>query len=250
MSEKILASVGGANGLTVTEAEVQALLQSLGPRGERYASPEGQRALIEELVAQKLFLLDARKQLLEAQPEFRARLQQVKDQLLTEYAIKKTIERADVKEEEVRAFYDENVDKFTQPEQINASHILVESEEEALRIAEEIAGGKTFEAAAAEYSSCPSKDAGGNLGEFGRGQMVPEFEEAAFALEIGTVSAPVKTQFGYHLIRVNAKTEPKPISYNEARQSIYERLIAERQQAAYRSRVSQLKIVYPVDMMI
>ncbi len=247
MSEKILASVGGLN---VTEADVAALMQSLGPRGERYASPEGQRALVEELVAQKLFLLDARKNLLEAQPEFRARLQQVKDQLLTEYAIKKVIERADVKEEEVRAFYDENLDKFTQGEQINASHILVETEEEALRIAEEIAGGKTFEEAAKAYSSCPSKDAGGNLGEFGRGQMVPEFEEAAFALEVGTVSAPVKTQFGYHLIRVNAKTEAKPISYNEARQSIYERLTAEKQQAAYRSRVAQLKIAYPVDMMI
>ena len=89
MSEKILASVGGLN---VTEADVAALMQSLGPRGERYASPEGQRALVEELVAQKLFLLDARKNLLEAQPEFRARLQQVKDQLLTEYAIKKAIE--------------------------------------------------------------------------------------------------------------------------------------------------------------
>ena len=247
MSEKILASVGGLN---VTEADVAALMQSLGPRGERYASPEGQRALVEELVAQKLFLLDARKNLLEAQPEFRARLQQVKDQLLTEYAIKKVIERADVKEEEVRAFYDENLDKFTQGEMVNASHILVETEEEALRIAEEIAGGKTFEEAAKAYSSCPSKDAGGNLGEFGRGQMVPEFEEAAFALEVGTVSAPVKTQFGYHLIRVNAKTEAKPISYNEARQSIYERLVAEKQQAAYRSRVAQLKIAYPVDMMI
>ena len=247
MSEKILASVGGLN---VTEADVAALMQSLGPRAERYASPEGQRALVEELVAQKLFLLDARKNLLEAQPEFRARLQQVKDQLLTEYAIKKAIERADVKEEEVRAFYDENLDKFTQGEQINASHILVETEEEALRIADEIKGGKTFEEAAKAYSSCPSKDAGGNLGEFGRGQMVPEFEEAAFALEVGTVSAPVKTQFGYHLIRVNAKTEAKPISYNEARQSIYERLTAEKQQAAYRSRVAQLKIAYPVDMMI
>ena len=77
--------------------------------------------------------------------------------------------------------------------------------------------------------------------------MVPEFEEAAFALEVGTVSAPVKTQFGYHLIRVNAKTEAKPISYNEARQSIYERLVAEKQQAAYRSRVNQLKIMFPVE---
>ena len=154
-----------------------------------------------------------------------------------------------VKEEEARAFYDENLDKFTQGETVNASHILVESEEKAREIAAEIAAGTTFEEAAAKYSSCPSKDAGGQLGEFGRGQMVPEFEEAAFALEVGVVSEPVATQFGYHLIRVNAKGEPKAIPYSEARDSIYERLTAERQQAAYRSRVTQLKIMFPVDMM-
>ena len=103
MNEKILASVGG---LQVTEADVAAMMQALGPRGERYASPEGKRALVEELVAQKLFLLDARKNLLEAEPAFQARLKQAKEQLLTEYAIRKAVDKADVKEEEARAFYD------------------------------------------------------------------------------------------------------------------------------------------------
>ena len=117
-------------------------------------------------------------------------------------------------------------------------------------IAEAIrAGSVTFEEAAKEHSSCPSKEAGGNLGEFGRGQMVPEFEEAAFSLTVGEVSDPVKTQFGYHLIRVNAKNEAKPISYNEARESIYRKLMSDKQQAAYRSRVNQLKIMFPVDML-
>ena len=244
MNEKILASVGG---LQVTEADVAAMMQALGPRAERYATPEGKRALVEELVAQKLFLLDARKNLLEAEPAFQARLKQAKDQLLTEYAIRKAVDRADVKEEEVRAFYDENLDKFTQGETVNASHILVDSEEKANEVIAAINGGKTFEEAAAEYSSCPSKDAGGNLGEFGRGQMVPEFEEAAFSLEVGVISAPVQTQFGYHVIRVNAKNEAKPISYNEARESIYQKLTADKQQAAYRSRVNQLKIMFPVE---
>ena len=94
MNEKILASVGG---LQVTEADVAAMMQALGPRGERYASPEGKRALVEELVAQKLFLLDARKNLLEAEPAFQARLKQAKEQLLTEYAIRKAVDKADVK---------------------------------------------------------------------------------------------------------------------------------------------------------
>ena len=248
MNEKILARVGT---LTVTEADLAAMMQALGPRGEQYNTPEGRRALTEELVAQKLFLLDAQKNLLEAEKAFQEQLKRAKEQLLTEYAIRKTIERADVKEEEIQAFYNENLDKFTQGETVNASHILVETEEEAAKIAADIkAGTLTFEEAAAKYSSCPSKDAGGNLGEFGRGQMVPEFEEAAFALEVGVVSDPVKTQFGYHIIRVNAKNEPKPIAFNEARESIWQKLVADKREAAYRSRVNQLKIMFPVDMML
>ena len=247
MNEKILAKVGA---YTVTEADLAAMMQALGPRGEQYNTPEGRRALIEELVAQKLFLLDAQKNLLEAEKSFQEQMKRAKEQLLTEYAIRKTIERAEVKEEEVRAFYDENLDKFTQGETVNASHILVESEEEAAKISADIkAGTITFEEAAAKYSSCPSKEAGGNLGEFGRGQMVPEFEEAAFALEVGVVSDPVKTQFGYHIIRTNAKGEAKPIAYSEARESVYRKLLADKQQAAYRSRVNQLKIMFPVDLL-
>ena len=244
MNEKILARVGT---LTVTEGDLVAMMQALGPRAEQYDTPEGRRMLLEELVSQKLFLLDAQKNLLEAERAFQEQLKRMKEQLLTEYAIRKTVERADVKEEEVRAFYDGNLDKFSKGETVNASHILVETEEEAARIAGEIAGGMTFEEAAAKYSSCPSKEAGGNLGEFGRGQMVPEFEEAAFAAEVGVVTAPVKTQFGYHLIRVNAKGEPQPVSYNEARESIYRKLVSDKREAAYRSRVNQLKIMFPVD---
>ncbi len=247
MNEKILAKVGTQ---VVTEADLAAMLQALGPRGAQYQSPEGQRALVEELVNQKLFLLDAQKNLLEAEAEFQAQLKRAKESLLTEYAIRKAIAKADVKEEEIRAFYDENKDNFTQGETVNASHILVEDEETAKAVAAEITAGKTFEEAAKEHSSCPSKEAGGNLGEFGRGQMVPEFEEAAFALEIGVISEPVKTQFGYHIIRVNAKNEPKPVSFAEARDSIRQKLIADKREAAYRSRVNQLKIMFPVDMML
>ena len=247
MNEKILASVGG---YAITEADLAAMMQALGPRAERYNTPEGRRALVEELVSQKLFLLEAQKNLFEAEAAFQAQLKRAKESLLTEYAIRKTIDRVSVKEEETRAFYDENLDKFTQGETVNASHILVETEEEAAKIAADIkAGALTFEEAAAQYSTCPSKEAGGNLGEFGRGQMVPEFEEAAFSLEVGVVSDPVKTQFGYHIIRTNARGDAKPIAFAEAKESIYRKLMADKQQAAYRSRVNQLKIMFPVDMM-
>ncbi|NBR61978.1 MAG: peptidylprolyl isomerase [Actinobacteria bacterium] len=83
---------------------------------------------------------------------------------------------------------------------ITASHILVDSEETATQLMEQVTTGENFAKLAQEYSKCPSGKVGGNLGQFNRGQMVKEFEDAAFALEPGSVTGPIRTQFGYHLI--------------------------------------------------
>ena len=85
--------------------------------------------------------------------------------------------------------------------QITASHILVETEHEAQDLVKLLSEGKSFESLAKEYSKCPSGKEGGALGTFGKGQMVKEFETAAFSLKDGEVSGPVRTQFGYHLIK-------------------------------------------------
>ncbi|MBI5228449.1 peptidylprolyl isomerase [Candidatus Micrarchaeota archaeon] len=88
---------------------------------------------------------------------------------------------------------------------VRASHILVENEQLAKKIKGEIQSGADFAKMAKKYSICPSKAQGGDLGDFGKGQMVKEFEDAAFSLPIGIVSNPVKTEFGYHLIMVTKK---------------------------------------------
>lgn len=89
--------------------------------------------------------------------------------------------------------------------EVKASHILVETEEEAINLKEEILSGTPFEDVAAEHSLCPSRANGGDLGFFGRGQMVGEFEKAAFELKVGEISDPVRTNFGWHLILVTDK---------------------------------------------
>jgi peptidyl-prolyl cis-trans isomerase C len=90
-------------------------------------------------------------------------------------------------------------------DKVNASHILVDQEHEAKDILKKLDEGVAFEELARDFSNCPSgKQAGGNLGDFGRGMMVPEFETAAFDLEVGAVSEPVRTQFGYHIIKRNS----------------------------------------------
>lgn len=88
---------------------------------------------------------------------------------------------------------------------VRASHILVPTEDKANWIYKELQNGKDFANLAKDYSDCPSKERGGDLGFFGKGQMVKEFEDAAFSMKEGDVSKPVKTQFGYHLIKVTGK---------------------------------------------
>lgn len=89
--------------------------------------------------------------------------------------------------------------------QVRASHILVQTEDKAKWICGEIDKGKDFGTLAKEYSSCPSRQNGGDLGFFGKGQMVKEFEDAAFSLKDGQVSKPIKTQFGWHVIKVTGR---------------------------------------------
>lgn len=247
--EKILATV---NGTPITEAEVNEFLAGLGQRGAAYNSPEGKKAILNQIIGDRLLLTDAKRNLLEAEPEFKAQLARMKDRLLTGYALEKVISAVKVSDKEAQDYYEANTDKFMMGESVNASHILVDTEEKALAILDEINfGTKSFEDAAKEYSSCPSGKEGGSLGDFGRGQMVPEFDNAVFEMEVGEVTkTPVKTQFGFHLIKLNAKNEAKVAPFAEISGEIKEGLLAEKRRQAYESKINQLKILYPVDMML
>jgi len=231
----------------ITQADVTEALIAMGPAGQQYNNPQGMAVILDQLIEQALFLTDARKNMLEYDPLFKQQLAKVKDDLLVQFAISRAIEKATVTDAEIKKFYDENPDQFAGQETVTASHILVDSEEQANAIRKEIEEGMiSFEDAARKYSSCPSAPQGGSLGEFGRGQMVPEFDQAVFAMEPGAISEPVKTQFGWHLIRLDGKGTSKPLSLNEAKDAIREHLLNEKRRAAYQSKVNQMKIMYPV----
>ncbi len=246
MENKILATV---NGSPIYETEVDEFLEGLGQRGAAYNNPQGREIILEQIINSRLFLIDAQKNLLEADPAFTAQLRKLKAQLLTNFAVEKHLSTVKVTDEEVEAFYNEHPEAFMQGETVNASHILVATEEEALAIYAKISSGElTFEDAAMQYSSCPSKENGGSLGDFGQGQMVAEFDQAVFAMEVGAITAtPVKTQFGYHLIRLNGKNPAQTVALDDIREALKGKLLEEKQQQAYESRVGQLKIVYPVE---
>lgn len=135
--------------------------------------------------------------------------------------------------------------QFVKGATVSAKHILTDSEEKCAAILETIVNGeKTFEEAARESSTCPSGAQGGDLGEFGKGQMVKEFEDAAFNAEPGHVVGPVKTQFGYHLIKVEKKNEAKEAGFDEVKDPIRTELLKRKQDQAYLAKVKELKEKY------
>ena len=245
--DKILAKVGT---LTVTEQEVNDFLMELGARGQGYNTPDGRRAILEQIISSKLLLIDARHNLLETEPEFKAELAKLRENLLINYAGNKVLSSVKVTDEEVKKYYEDNIDRFQQGATVNADHILVDSEEKALEILAKIEGGEmTFADAAKQYSSCPSGQRGGNLGDFGRGQMVPEFDTAVFELEVDEITkTPVKTQFGYHLIKLNSKSESSVMPFDQIAPQLTDMVLGEKRREAYEKKINQLKILYPVEI--
>ena len=243
---KIVAKVGT---ITITDDEVTEYLMGLGQRGQSYNNPEGRKAILERIIAGKLMLLDAKRNLLEVEPAFKAQLARLKDELLANYATEKLIAEVKVSDKDCRDYYEANKEQFVAEEKVEASHILVKDEELANKLLSDIKDGKiSFEDCAKENSTCPSGKGGGALGAFGRGQMVPEFEEAAFAMNPGDVSeTPVKTQFGYHIIKVTSKIGNETIPYESIADEIMAALKNEKSRKAYESKINQLKILYPVD---
>jgi len=168
-----------------------------------------------------------------------------KDILINNFIEKRFAAPAAVTEQEVRKFYDDNLDKhFKTPESARASHILIgiddetstedrmKASEKAEAIWKQLKAGGDFEAIAKAESTCPSSAQGGDLGTFSRGQMVPPFEKAAFALMPGEISEVVETDFGYHIIKLIEKQEASTQSFNSQKERIREFLRGEKVQTA------------------
>ncbi|RKX45498.1 MAG: hypothetical protein DRP64_04625 [Verrucomicrobia bacterium] len=186
----------------------------------------------------------------------------VKEQLATrKFLESKTEGIADATEAEAKEFYDSNPDRFKKPEGVTASHILIKFDEtdtdetkaekkaqlEAIR-ADIIAETITFQDAAATNSHCPSSAQGGSLGTFGKGQMVPEFEEAAFTQEIDEVGDVIETQFGYHIIKVTERQEEGVVDFEEAKEQIMGFLSSQKKQEAVATFIKSLRDSATIEM--
>ena len=243
MSNEVLAVVAGKE---ITNAELDAFLQNAPKEQQAYVTnPQFRQQYLEQLISLHLFAQAGEDAKLEETEEFAKILENAKRDILAQLAMRETLKDVTVTDEEVAAYYEENKQQFTKGETVSAKHILVDSEEKCASVLESITSGeKAFEDAAKEASTCPSGARGGDLGEFGRGQMVKEFEDAAFAAEIGQIVGPVKTQFGAHLIKVEKKQDSSKAAFDEVRAQIYQQLMAEKQNDAYTAKVEELKGKY------
>ncbi|OLS01470.1 peptidylprolyl isomerase [Tissierella creatinophila] len=177
----------------------------------------------------------------------------LKKEIEKNLSLKKLLED-DIKvtDEEIAKYYEENKANFTQEEQVNASHVLVETEDLAKEVREKLVAGEDIAKLAKEYSTDEgTKDNGGNLGFFGKGKMVESFDKAAFTLPIGEVSQPIKSEFGYHVIVVKEKKEAKTTSLEENKETIKQMLVDAKMPEAfnkwYSQKVEEHKITNKLD---
>jgi peptidyl-prolyl cis-trans isomerase C len=215
------------NGTKITRADVIASARSLPPQYQQQIDAIFP-ALIDRLVDLTLLSDVGRAQNLQDDAEVKSRVAQFTDQVIQEMVIRRHIETM-MTEEAIKARYEKFVAEQPAQTEVHAQHILVASEAEAKDVITQLAGGADFSTLAKEKSTDPSaKQNGGDLGYFAAGDMVPEFERAAFALEKGQSSQePVQSQFGWHVIKVVDRREKTPPTLDEARGQIQELLSSE-----------------------
>lgn len=243
MEKKVLATVGEKE---ITNLDIENALKTLDPyQAMHFNNEEGKKQLLQDLVNQELFFIEAKEENLDSDERFKAEMKKIEENVLKQYAINKVLSSVSLTEEDKKAFFEANKASFNKPETASAKHILVDDEEKANDILAKInAGEVSFEDAAAQHSSCPSKDAGGDLGNFSKGQMVPEFEEAVFSMNKGELRGPVKTQFGYHIIKLDDLQKGGESTYEEVEAEIEKTLMYQKQNEVYTNKINDLKSKY------
>ncbi len=244
------------NGKNITDREVQEVLMQ-GTQGRfNQLPPEKQTELsqrvIDGLISQELVFADAKKMGVLDSAEYKSELEivleRIKVQLASKVWEKRQFEKVKVAEKDVKAYYKAHPEEFSEKPKVRASHILLKTEAEAKSVTKELSGLKDgalnakFAELAKAKSTGPSGPKGGDLGFFGEGQMVPAFNDAAFAMKKGEVTkTPVKSQFGYHVILVVDKQEGKDLPYKEVQGFIDQKLKVEAFKEQMQAKMDELK---------
>ncbi|MFH1239336.1 MAG: peptidylprolyl isomerase [bacterium] len=228
-NSKVLMSLGSEK---ITMDDFQRRIDKIPPYLLAYfQDKEGTKTLVDGLLKEQLLIREARRQKLDKNKELEAKVREIEDQLLVEEMVKelKNKEIA-VTEQEAEAYFRKNKESFATADKIKVKHILLKTDKEAKAIMGKLKKGEDFDKLAGEYSIDKTSAAkGGDLGYFSRGDLVPEFEKAAFALENpGQISNIVKTPFGYHIIQLVDKKQKDQIALADVSEEVKKRVEKEK----------------------
>lgn len=230
------AVVATVNGDTITEGDLSFAAEDLASDLAKVPPQERKAFVTTVLIDMKMMAQAAKKAGLDQSETYKKRLEYLKDRALRRAYFAEKIAN-EVNDAKVKAAYDKLVADFKPQDQVKVRHILVKTEEEAKKIRAEIEKGKPFEVAAMENSLDGTAKNGGELGFIVHGQTVKPFEDAAFSLELGKVSEPVQSQFGWHLIRVDEKGKTKPPAFEKVAQQLQQQVVVD----AFSAAIDQLK---------
>jgi peptidyl-prolyl cis-trans isomerase C len=212
--------IATVDGIEITKTDLDLAEGNIDPQLSQLPPDQKQLAALTAVIDSKLIAAKAKSEKLEDTQDFKDRMEFITDRELHNAYFKKHIVDV-VTDADVKARYEKEVAGMPKQLEVHARHILVKTEDEAKAVIKALEGGKDFAELAKEKSTDPNKSDGGDLGYFHKGQMVPEFETAAFAMNKGDVSkVPVKTQFGFHVIKVEDKRDAPPPAFDKVKDQV------------------------------
>ena len=221
---KVLATV---NGVEITERDVEIARAEIGEQIANMPAEESRRNLLLYVIENQLLAEAAKKESVDEGDAAKEVMAYYRRRALHDLYYDRKIRDA-VSEDTVKKTYDERIKKIEIKPEVSARHILVKTEEDALDIIERLNRGSEFAELAKEKSTGPSGSQGGDLGYFSKGQMVPEFDKVVFTLKKGEVSEPVKTQFGWHVIKVEDKRVSKPPAFDTVKGQLIAGMVSQK----------------------
>lgn len=232
--------VARVNGVDIKQSDLNFAATEIGPRLGTIRPDDRRRVLLQFVIENELMAGAGEKEKLDQTETFPARVKYHTRRALRDAFYDAGIAGA-VSEADAKKIYDEKIATMKPQQEVHARHILVDTKEEAEDVIKQLKNGEDFAKLANEKSKDTNAE-GGDLGFFTRGQMLKPFEDAAFALDVGQISEPVKTQFGWHVIKVEEKRDQPPPSFDEVKEAIMGQLVQAKAQQVVTSLRNSAKI--------
>ena len=234
--ETILASFGEQ---TITLGEFTQIWEEVP---EDYKLQLDKSLVLDQIISEKLLIQEAENMGLKEDSDVLEQIKKMTEQILVQVLIEREIlDKIKVDDEEVLEYYEQNKDSFTEKEQVHLYNILLETEKEAQDVLEQLKAGGDFNEIAIEKSTGPSATQGGDLGYLTKGTIIPEIEEVVFALELEELSEVIKTDFGFHILKITEKKPETVKTLEEVKEDIVQTLLPDKQKEAFENLLEELK---------